>query len=155
PGRHSTLGRVGGALASLVGSGVVRLQAPAGAGAHTEVAWRDVERVRPGLDAAGEALFLRWAMNAVDGLTFFGDSGLGRPIAGGLALLVLPSSVALFLSRAHAAAAGRDRVQLDDARRGLRQLDSGLTHRSDMPIGFARALEATASLDLLREQLGA
>jgi hypothetical protein len=147
PGGASALGRLGGAFASLVGTRVVRL-------AGAEVPWRAAAAVRPGLDADGEALLTRWMQNAVESLTFFGDAAFGLPLAAGLDLLVLSAAVALFLARAHAAAAGRAAIAVEDARRGLRQLDSGLTHRSSMPGGFARALAATASLDLLREQLG-
>jgi hypothetical protein len=62
--------------------------------------------------------------------------------------------VAAFLARAYAAEARRAGVAPDVARAALRQLDAGLSHRSTVPAGFARALAATASLDLLREQLG-
>ena len=58
-------------------------------------------------------------------------------------------------SLAPAAEAARSHVTPEDLRAGLRQLDAGITHRSAMPSGFARALCATASLDLLREQLDA
>ena len=86
-------------------------------------------------------------------MTFFGDAAFGLSIASGLDLTVLAAAVAALLARANAAAAGRDRVSVADAREAVRQVDAGLAHRSSMPPSFARALEATASLDLLREQL--
>lgn len=147
PGRGSTLGRLGGVVESLLGGGRVRLR---GGG---DVAWSEVERVRPGLGPDGERLFARWLTLAMGSLTFFGDAAFGLPMAGGLDLLVLSSAVGVFLARAHAAAAGRAEVSLDDARTALRQIDAGVAHRSAMPSSFGRALEATASLDLLREQL--
>jgi lysine-N-methylase len=159
PGRHTAGGRVGGALAALLGTRVVKLQVPASVSpTHStdeiEVAWKDVEAVRPGLGPDGEALLTRWLSNAIASCTFFGDAAFGLGLAAGLDLLVMSAAVAAFLARAHAAANRRTAVTLDDAKRGLRQLDSGLTHRSSMPRSFGRALEATASLDLLREQLG-
>lgn len=148
PDRGGALGRIGGALASLAGATEVRLRGAA------PVRWRDVERVAPGLGSEGEALFARWLTMALGGLTFFGDAAFGLPIASGLDLLVLSAAVAVFLARAYAAGGGRSRVSLDDAKRALRQIDAGLQHRSSMPSSFGRALLATASLDLLREQLG-
>jgi Fe-S-cluster containining protein len=132
----------------------VKADTPSGRAAR-EVRWADAERVAPGLGADGEALLGRWIAGALSSLTFFGAAAFELPIAGGLDLLVLSSAVAAFLARAYAADAGRARVALDDVRAALRQLDAGLSHRSSMPAGFGRALAATASLDLLREQLSA
>jgi lysine-N-methylase len=147
PGAASTFSRLGQVAQSLWGGGTVKLRGGA------EVALRDVERVKRGLGDGGERLFLRWLDGAFNGLTFFGDAAFGLSIASGLDLTVLAAAVAAFLARAHAAAAGRDSVSVADAREAVRQIDAGLAHRSSMPPSFARALEATASLDLLREQL--
>jgi lysine-N-methylase len=120
---------------------------------NRSVAWRAIEAVRPGLPADGEALLARWMRMQIDALTFFGDAAFGLSLSDGLDLLVLSAAAAVLLARAHAV--GRGAVALDDVKRGLRQVDAGLTHRGAMPPGFDRALAATASLDLLREQLGA
>jgi Fe-S-cluster containining protein len=154
PGRQGTAGRLGGAMASLFGSGEVRLRDPSPGAPPRVVPWREAERVAPGLGAAGEALVARWLGDSLRAFTFFGDAAFGLSLAGGLDLKVLCAAVAAFLARANAAAAGRRAVELDDVKRALRQLDAGITHRSSMPPGFGRALAATASLDLLREQLG-
>jgi hypothetical protein len=151
PGRATTAGRLGGVVGSLFGSGAVRLQ---GEGQTTrEVRWREVERVAPGLGPDGEALFTRWLVGALEGLTFFGDAAFGLPLASGLDLLVISAAVGAFLARAYAVGAGRSTVALDDAKRALRQIQAGIQHRGAMPRAFGRALDATASLDLLREQL--
>jgi Fe-S-cluster containining protein len=147
--KAGTVRRLGGVLSSLVGGGSVRLRNQA-----VEVPLKAVERVRPRLDAAGEALLRRWLGVSLDALTFFGDGAFGLSIAAGLDLLVLQAAVTVFLARAHAHAAGREAPGADDCKRGLRQLDAGLAHRSEMPGGLARALRQAASLDLLREQLG-
>jgi hypothetical protein len=159
PDPPGALGRVGGALASLVTGGAIRLRGRGGPGstataARAEVRFADAERVPAGLGDAGEALLARWIGGALSSLTFFGAAAFGLSITAGLDLLALSSAVAAFLARAYAAEAGRARVAPDDARAALRQLDAGLSHRSTVPAGFARALAATASLDLLREQLG-
>jgi hypothetical protein len=117
------------------------------------VAWSAAEAVAPGVGADGEALLARWMRMSIEALTFFGDAAFGLSLSDGLDLLVLGAAVAAFLARAHAAADGRRAIALDDVKRGLRQLDAGLTHRGAVPAGFARALAATASLDLLREQV--
>ena len=153
PGRDGAAGRVGGALASLFGSGEVRLAIRPGEPARA-VAWKAVERTRPGLDGEAQSLLSRWIVESLSSLTFFGDGAFGLSLAGGLDLKVLGAAVAIFLARAHAAADGRSAASAADLKRGLRQLEAGLTHRSSMPAGFERALAATASLDLLREQLG-
>ena len=154
PGRAGAMGRMGGALASLFGSGEVRLRGARPDAAPIAVPWKDVERVTPGLGADGEALYARWMGDSLRALTFFGDAAFGLSLAGGLDLKVLSLAVAAFLARAYAAARGAPVVALDDCKRALRQLDAGITHRASMPAGFGRALAATASLDLLREQLG-
>jgi Fe-S-cluster containining protein len=142
-------------LAALVGAKAVRLREPSAPTAPAPVvAWAAVERTAPGLGADGEALLGRWLAGALSSLTFFGDAAFDLPIAGGLELLILSAAVAAFLARARAAHAGRDRAGRDDLALALRQLEAGVTHRSSMPRSFARALAATASLDLLREQLG-
>jgi lysine-N-methylase len=132
---------------SLFGGGKIVLR---GGG---EVALSAVEKVARGLDGEGEALVSRWVDGALAGLTFFGDAAFGLSIGGGLDFLALAAAVTVFLARAQAAANGRTRADLSGVRAALRQVDAGLSHRSSMPPGFARALDATASLDLLREQL--
>lgn len=148
---RGAVGRVATALSSILGlgGGVIRLRGVPPA----EVRWADAESVAPGLDEASEALLRRWFGSGLRALTFFGEAAFGLPLAAGLDLRVLSAAVAVYLARAAAAAAGRQSVALDDLKRGLRQLDAGLTHRATMPPGFARALAATASLDLLRTQL--
>jgi hypothetical protein len=147
PGAASTFSRLGQVAQSLWGGGSVKLRS------GTEVALREVEQVKRGLGSDGEALLARWIAGSFAGFTFFGDAAFGLSIASGLDLMVLAAAVAAFLARAHAAAAGRSQVIGEDARAAVRQVDAGLAHRSSMPPSFARALEATASLDLLREQL--
>jgi lysine-N-methylase len=149
PGAASTLSRLGQVAQSLWGGGRVKLRG------GLEVALADVENVARGLGDDGERLFVRWVEGALDGLTFFGDAAFGLSISSGLDLLVLAAAVAAFLARAYAAAGKRERVTVEDARAALRQIDAGLSHRSGMPPSFSRALEATASLDLLREQVSA
>jgi len=120
-----------------------------------KVAPSAIARIAPGLGEAGEALLGRWLADGLEALTFFGDGAFGLSISAGLDLKTLSASVAAYLARAHAAAAGRASVELADVKAGLRQLEAGLTHRSAVPTGLERALGATACLDLLREQLGA
>jgi lysine-N-methylase len=154
PGEAGALARFGGAIASLFTPGEVRLRGRGGPDSRMSVVkWTAAERVAPGVGDAGEALLARFVTGALWSLTYFGDAAFGLPITAGLDLLVLSTAVAVFLARAYAADAGRARVAPEDLRAGLRQLDAGITHRSAMPGGFARALAATASLDLLREQL--
>jgi len=144
---HSAVGRMGNLFSSLLGGGSVHLRTGG------EVAWRAVEAVPPGLGAEGEALLARWFAGALESCTFFGDAAFDLSLAGGLDLLVLSASVCAFLARAYAAHESRTAVTYEDVKRGLRQLDAGLTHRGTMPRGFDRALAVTASLDLLRTQL--
>jgi hypothetical protein len=151
PGRGA-IGRIGGTLALLFGGGEVRLRAGDGSEGG-RVAARKIAAVKAGLSPDGMALLSRWLADGVRALTFFGEPAFGLPIAGGLDLKVLSAAVAIYLARANAAANGRAEVSLEDLKRGLRQLEAGLTHRGAMPPGFDRALSATASLDLLREQL--
>jgi lysine-N-methylase len=148
PGVPSLAARLGQIGQSLWGGGRVKLR---GGG---EVPLPAVEKVARGLGPDGEALLGRWIDGALSGLTFFGDAAFGLPIMSGLDLLVLASAVAAFLARAWGAANGRTQVSLEDVRAAVRQVDSGLAHRSGMPPAFDRALDATAALDLLREQLG-
>jgi Fe-S-cluster containining protein len=112
-----------------------------------------IEAVRPGIGADGETLLARWFADGLEALTFFGDGAFGLSISAGLDLKTLSASVAGYLARAWAAAAGRKTVELADVKAGLRQLEAGITHRSAVPTGLERALGATACLDLLREQL--
>jgi Fe-S-cluster containining protein len=142
--------RIGNLLSGLLGrGGSVRLRTA------REVSYAEVERVRAGLDEAGEELLGRWLVVSLEGLTFFGDAAFGLSVAGGLDLLVLSAAVTVFLARAYAAAAGRGAATLEDCKQALRQLDAGLTHRAQMPGALHKALRRTASLDLLREQLTA
>lgn len=141
--------RAGGVVAALFGASTVRLRH---AGGPAEVRAKDLAPC--GLGEAGEAVLAAWFAEGLRGLTFFGDAAFGLSVAAGLDLRVLEAAVAAYLARAYAAAEGRAHVEAVDVRRGLRQLEAGLTHRSNMPARFDRALEATASLDLLREQLG-
>jgi lysine-N-methylase len=152
--QSGTARRISGIFSSLLGGGTLRLRPSAPGEQPVELAWRDAERVPAVLPAEGEALLSRWFSVSLNGLTFFGDAAFGLSIAGGLDLCALSCAVTAFLARAQAAAAGRDRVSLDDCKRALRQFDAGVMHRARMPDGFARALAGTASLDLLREQLG-
>jgi lysine-N-methylase len=137
---------MGSRLLRLFGGGRIQLRGAA-------VSPSEVEQVRRGLDAESDALLGRWLDAALFGLTFFGDAAFGLSIAEGLDLLALSAAVTVYLSRAYAAAGGRSQATLADVRAAVRQVDAGLAHRSTMPSGFARALGATASLDLLREQL--
>ncbi len=84
---------------------------------------------------------------------YFGPAAFGLTLLGGLDLLALAASVALLVARGWAAADGRNAVLVADVRGAIRQVEAGVLHRSNLPSGFARALDATASLDLLREQL--
>src|SRR6185436_17700186 len=118
---------------ALWGGGDVRLRGGAA------VAPAAVEKVARGLGSDGDALLGRWVDNALHSLTFFGEAAFGLSIAGGLDLLALSAAVTAYLARAHAAAAGRAQVALDDVRSAVRQVDAGLAHRSGMPAGFARA----------------
>ncbi len=147
PGAATTLSRLGQVAQSLWGGGDVKLRGGA------QVSLADVEKVARGLGSDGEQLLARWIAGAIQSLSFFGDAAFGLSIESGLDLMVLAAAVAAFLARAQAAAAGRAQVTIEDARAAVRQVDAGLSHRSSMPASFARALEATASLDLLREQL--
>ncbi len=140
-------GRVGNVFSALFGGGHVELRT---GGA---VAWNDVEAVAPGIGADGEALFTRWFIDAIESCTFFGDPSFGLSLSSGLDLLVVSAGVGAFLARAEAAHAGRKTVSYEDAKRGLRQLDAGITHRAEMPPRFERTLSATDSIDLLRVQL--
>jgi len=146
--------RISGIFSSLLGGGTLRLRPIERGGPVLEVAWRDAEHVQPGLGAEGEALLSRWFSVTLNALTFFGEAAFDLSIAGGLDLCALSAAAAALLARAHAAAAGRSQVAPDDLKRALRQLDAGVMHRAAMPDGFAKALAATSSLDLLREQLG-
>lgn len=140
-------GRVGNVFSALFGGGKVELRSGG------EVAWNDAEAVAPGLGADGEALFARWFVDAIESCTFFGDPSFGLSLSSGLDLLIVSAGVGAFLARAEAAHAGRKTVTFEDAKRGLRQLDAGITHRAQMPPRFERALSATDSIDLLRVQL--
>jgi Fe-S-cluster containining protein len=141
--------RLGGNIwSSLFGGGKVQLRTGG------EVSWSDAESVAPGLGAEGEALFSRWAVDALDSCTFFGRPAFGLSLASGLDLLVISAGVGAFLARAEASHQGRKAIIYEDAKRGLRQLDAGITHRAEMPPRFERALRATDSIDLLRAQLG-
>lgn len=101
----------------------------------------------PGLPAGGEALLARWLSDGLRGFTFFGVPSFGLSIAAGLDLQVLAAAGAIHLQRQ------RD-GSLDDLKHGLRRLEAALHHRANVPGGFERALARTASLDLLREELG-
>jgi lysine-N-methylase len=147
PGTRSSGSRLFGAIASLGGGGG-RVRIVGG-----EVAPADVERVARGLGADGEALLLRWLDAEVHGLTFFGGAGFGLSIAGGLDLLTLTAAAIARVARAHAAHGGRAAVARDDVKAALRQVYAGVHHRAAMPPRFERALAATASLDLLRDEL--
>ena len=140
-------GRVGNVFSALFGGGKVALRTGG------EVDWKDAEAVAPGLGSDGETLFTRWFIDAIESCTFFGDPSFGLSLSSGLDLLVVSAGVGAFLARAEAAHAGRKTVSYEDAKRGLRQLDAGITHRAEMPPRFERALSATDSIDLLRVQL--
>jgi hypothetical protein len=64
---------------------------------------------------------------ALESCTFFGEAAFDVSLFGGLDLLVLSASVCAFLSRAYAAHKSRASVTYEDVKRGLRQLDAGLT----------------------------
>jgi lysine-N-methylase len=145
PGSTSPLQRLGAVAWSLFGGGKVRLRGG-------EISLAQIDPVARGL-GAGEPLFIRWLENSFFGMTFFGEAAFGLSIASGLDLMTLSMAAAAYLARAYAAVHNRSSVALEDARAAIRQVDAGLSHRSSMPPSFARALEATASLDLLREQL--
>ena len=145
--QHSAAGRMANLFSSVFGGGNVQL--PGGG----EVAWRDAEAVEPGLGPDGEALLARWFAGALEACAFFGEPAFDLSLTGGLGLLVLSASVCAFLARAHAAHESRASVSYEDVKRGLRQVDAGITHRGNMPRLFGRAIASTASVDLLRTQL--
>ncbi|HEX8953290.1 MAG TPA: YkgJ family cysteine cluster protein [Polyangia bacterium] len=148
PGTRGSGARLLGALASLGGGGRVRL-------VGGEVAQADVDRVARGVGSDGEALLARWLDAEVHGLTFFGGAGFELSLAGGLDLLTLTAAAVARVARAYAALAGRAAVARDDVKAALRQVYAGVHHRAAMPPRFERALAATASLDLLRDELSA
>jgi Fe-S-cluster containining protein len=148
PGARGSGSRLWGALSSLGGGGRVRI-------AGGDVAQADLDRVARGLGADGEALLVRWLDAEVHGLTFFGHAGFELSLAGGLDLLTLTAATVARVARAHAAHAGRAAVTLDDVKAALRQVYAGVHHRAAMPPRFERALAATASLDLLRDEISA
>jgi Fe-S-cluster containining protein len=147
PGARGSGSRLWGALASLGrGSGHIRI-------AGGEVADRELDRVSRGLGSDGEALLVRWLLAEVHGLTFFGPGGFDLSIAGGLDLLTLTAAAVARGARAYAAHAGRTAVARDDVKAALRQVYAGVHHRAALPPRFERALAATASLELLRDEL--
>lgn len=148
PGERSSGARLFGALAALGGGARLRLDGG-------EVTERAVDGVARGLDDAGEALLVRWIGAELHGLTFFGGAAFGLSLAGGFDLLTLTAAAVAHVARAYAARAGRSAVARDDVKAALRQVYAGVHHRAAMPPRFEDALAATASLDLLREELGA
>ncbi|MDB4969250.1 MAG: hypothetical protein JWN44_4939, partial [Myxococcales bacterium] len=118
-----------------------------------EVALGDIDAVARGVGEAGEAMLARWLVAELHGLTFFGGAGFELSIAGGLDLLTLSCAAVAVVARAHAAHTGRTAVARDDVKAALRQVYAGVHHRAALPPRFERALAATASLDLLRDQL--
>lgn len=148
PGERGSGSRLLSALASLGGGG--RMRTAAG-----EVAPDAIDRVARGVGADGEALLVRWLGAEMHGLTFFGAGGYDLTLAGGLDLLTLTAAAIARVARAYAAQAGRAAVARDDVKAALRQVYAGIHHRAAMPPRFERALAATASLDLLRDELGA
>jgi Fe-S-cluster containining protein len=155
PGVRGSGSRLWGALSSLGGGGRVRIKAHDGAAGGSEIAQADVDRVARGLGADGEALLARWLDAEVHGLTFFGHAGFDLSLAGGLDLLTLTAAAVARVARAYAAHAGRAAVARDDVKAALRQVYAGVHHRAAMPPRFERALAATASLDLLRDEIAA
>jgi len=149
PGTRGSGSRLWGALSSL-GGGSGKLRITGG-----EVAAADVDRVARGIGADGEELLCRWLEAEVHGLTFFGAGGFDLTLAGGLDLLTLTAAAVARVARAYAAQARRTAVARDDVKAALRQVYAGVHHRAAMPPRFERALAATASLDLLRDELGA
>jgi len=154
-GLGARLGEAVGAVAAALGGGgappVTLAPRTTGAAAVT-VSGADVARVAPGLGGDGEALVARAAASTLSSLEYFGDAAFGLPVAGGLDLLALEAAVTTWIARAEAAADGRGSVALGDVKRALAQVAS-LRHRGAMPAGLARALDATATIDLLRDQL--
>jgi Fe-S-cluster containining protein len=146
PGDRGAGSRLFGALASLGGGGKVRIHG-------AEVADGALDGVARGLGRDGEALLERWLAAELHGLTFFGGAGFGLSLAGGFDLLTLTAAAIARVARAYAAHAGRAAVTRDDVKAALRQVYAGVHHRAAMPPRFERALAATASLDLLRDEL--
>jgi hypothetical protein len=149
PGTRGSASRLLGALASL-GGGRGRVRIVGG-----EVAQGDIDRVGRGIGGEGEALLVRWLDAEIHGLTFFGGAAFDLTLAGGLDLLTLTAAAVARVARAYAAQAGRPSVARDDVKSALRQVYAGVHHRAAMPPRFERALAATASLDLLRDELDA
>ena len=149
PGARGSGSRIWGAITS-IGTGGGRIRIAAG-----DVAQAAVDSVARGLPADAEALLARWLDAEIHGLTFFGAAGFELSIAGGLDLLTLTAAAVARVARACAAHAGRTAVARDDVKAALRQVYAGVHHRAAMPPRFERALAATASLDLLRDELGA
>jgi Fe-S-cluster containining protein len=150
PGGRGRSWRVWGTLAALAGSGGVRVVDGA---ELVTVARSELARVAPGLGVDGEGLLARWIAADLESLTFFGAACFDLTLAGGLDLLTLSCAAVAVVARAHAACARRAAIAVDDVKRALRQVYAGVHHRAAMPPGFARALGATASLDLLRAEL--
>lgn len=154
-GWGARLGEALGAVGAALGGGAeppVTLAPRAPGATAVTVAGGDIARVAPGLGSDGEALVVRATAAALSSLEYFGDAAFGLPVASGLDLLALEAAVAAWIARAEAAADGRGAVALGDVKRALAQVAS-LRHRGAMPSGLARALDATATIDLLREQL--
>ncbi len=136
------------AVRSLAGRATVRLRD----GAVTDA--EAVTGVRGALPADGEGLLGRWLRAQLRSMAFFGPGRGDLSVYEGLEFLVLSSAVAVYLARAHAAAAGRATLTREDVRAGVLQLESRLVNRTDLPSRFGLALTHTATLDLLREQAG-
>jgi lysine-N-methylase len=154
-GFAARLGEAVGAVAAALGGGsapsVTLAPRQLGAPAIT-VEGAEIARVTPGIGDEGEALVVRATRAALSSLEYFGDAAFGLPVAGGLDLLALEASLVAWIARAEAAADRRREVALEDVKRALAQVAS-IRHRGAMPSGLARALDATATIDLLREQL--
>ena len=136
-----------GALGSLLGKNSVALRGGS-------VPAKEIETVSRDLDEEVQSLIARWMSATLESFTFFGAAAFGLPFSSGVELLMLSLSVALYLARGYAALERRNRVTVEDLRRGLRQMDAGVMHREAMPDRLARTLEASDALALLREQLG-
>ncbi len=132
---------------SLLGRGTLRLRD----GTLTRAS--SVAGVSTGLPVEGEVLLTRWLRAELGSMAFFGKGRARLTLYQGLEFLILSAAVAVYLSRAHAAAKHNTQVALPDVRAAVLQLESRLVNRTDLPPRFGLALTHTATLDLLRAQL--
>ena len=125
---RTRLGNLWRRLKIALGRGRVRLP-----GVEAAVAVAEVERVEgTGLDAESTAMLERYFVAKVASQGFFGRACFGRSFAEGLDFLATAYGAVLWLAAAHAAAAGRQRVEADDVEYGIRQADYGYNYLGEL-----------------------